>query len=208
MLNRALLAMTFLLAISCPVTLAGSAEKPQDIPAASREKLEDIFARVADKLWTQTDDAWHSHRLDVCIGLYRFIVEIDPKFVEAYDQGAWLIWSDGRDAEAKALYLRGIAANPDGYELLFDFGMFYYNKKDFRNAEAQFKAATSKSAPAMVWKMLAHSQEKQGNRRAALDTWRKVKELDPSDPAADRGIAQNQDTEPHTQQAEPDAPRP
>jgi tetratricopeptide (TPR) repeat protein len=162
---------------------------PRDLPKESRDKLEDVFARVADGLWLKTDETWHQGRLDVTAGLCRFIVEIDPSFVEAYDIGAWLLSSDGRFGDAEALYMKGIAANPNNYVPFFDFGMYYDQRKDFAKAEKYFQEATTRSAPTFVWRMLAHMREKIGDHRGALDVWRKVKEMDPSDPAADGGIA-------------------
>lgn len=173
------------------IVLAPHAAASDDVPPASRQKLENLFAKVADNLWTESDKYWHEGRLDVCVGIHRLIVEIDPTFVEAYDIAAWLLSSDGRDAEAEALYRRGVAANPNRWEPAFDFGMFYYQKKDFNNAEKCLAQSTTKSAPTYVWKMLAHSQEKQGKYGPALETWVKVKSLDPNDPVVDNAIARN-----------------
>jgi tetratricopeptide (TPR) repeat protein len=166
-------------------TMAGAREMPKE----SRDKLESVFARVADDLWLKTDEAWHDGRLDVIAGLCRFIVEIDPSFLEAYNIGAWLLDSDDRFGEAEALHRKAIAANPDRYEPFFEIGMFYDQKKDYVNAEKYFREATARSAPTFVWRMMAHMREKTGDHHGALDAWETVKKMDPADAMADSGIA-------------------
>lgn len=151
-------------------------------PAESISKLEDIFAKVADNLSMEIESAWHEGRLDVCIELSRLVVEVDPSYVEAYGNGAWLLSSAGKDAEAVALYKKGIAANPNRYEVYFELGMYYYRKKDFANAEVNFSAATKHAPPAFVWKILAHSLEKLGRLEDSLAAWDKAKAIDPKDP--------------------------
>jgi len=153
-----------------------------DMPAESRSKLEGVFRRTADILWDDTEIAWHAGRHDVCINMHRLITEMDPTFIESYDVGAWLLDSAGRRQEAIAFYNKGIAANPDRYELYFDLGMLYYGGKDHSNAELNFSAAVDRSAPPSVWKMLAHTQEKLGKLSEALAAWEKVRQMNPSDP--------------------------
>ena len=178
------LAVVIWLAIA-PAWAGAEAARP---PAESMAKLENIFAAVADGLWTASDEAWHVGRHDVSIELCRMIVEIDPAFADAYSVGALLLASAERDAEAVAMYERAIAALPGQYAPRFDLGMHYYGQKEYAKAEKQFSEAVKASAPAHVWKMLAHSREKLGRLPDALAAWDKVRELTPSDPVIESNV--------------------
>jgi tetratricopeptide (TPR) repeat protein len=116
------------------------------------------------------------------------ITNLDPSFTEAYSLGAWLLWSAGRDTEAIAVYRKAIAANPKNWEPAFDFGMYWYGKRNFAEAESNLALATQNSAPSTVWKMLAHAREKLGRLPEALAAWDKVKELDRSDPVIEQNV--------------------
>lgn len=178
------LILVVLVLISAPAVIAAN-----DLPKQSRDKLEDVFASVVDGLWAKTDEAFDEGRFDVSAGLCRFIVEIDPTFMEAYDIGAWMLDSDGRPGEAEALYMKNISANPKSYKPYFDLAMFYDQKRDYTKAEEYFRQATTHSAPTLVWRMLAHMREKLGDHGGALEVWETVKKMDPSDTFADPGIA-------------------
>ena len=173
----------------CAAAVAARCAVPQDMPAESRSKLESVFRQTVDILWEDTDIVWHEGRHDVCIRLHRLIVEMDPTLIESYDLAAWLLDSADQEQEAIALYRKGIAANPDSYELYFDLGMLYRGKKDDRNAELNFIAATDRSVPAFVWKTLAHSRERLGKLSEALAAWEKAKALDPSDRVIEPNMA-------------------
>jgi len=152
-----------------------------------------VFRNVADGLWKASEDAWHLGRHDICIELHRVTVEVDPTFAEAYSNAAWLMWSAGRDAEAIAMYQRNIEFNGKDYDPHFDLGMYYYGKKVYLDAEANFAEATRHSAPSQVWKMLAHTREKLGRYEDALETWESVRRMDPHDPVIDQNVRRIQE---------------
>jgi len=96
---------------------------------------------------------------------------------------AWLLWSMDRDDEAVALYDKGIAANPDTYELYYEKGFYFMTRrKDLKAAIPLLETAVSKpDCDPIVRHSLAHAYEKTGQLQKALDMWNRAAD-DPKNP--------------------------
>ena len=151
-----------------------AARKPVTLKEAVVQ-VDGITGRVVDQLWVQVDKYWHDGDYNRIVELCRLCVEADPHFLEAYSAGAWLLWSLDRTGEADAFLKQGVAANPNRYDLHFDFGSHLVRTKRDRDALPYLQAATRhKNAPAQAWSVLAHCYRRLGRLDEALATWQTV----------------------------------
>jgi tetratricopeptide (TPR) repeat protein len=189
-----------------------AAPKPQEQPTLAQ--LEDAYAEVsrsiADLLWAKTEDYWHRGRYDDVIAICYRIVDLDPAFEDVYLSAAWLIWSKKTPQaykEAAALYERGISANPDSWEIPYECGAFFYlwhmrlAKKMTppqaakaavpylrRAARLVDRGNASKEDRVKVWRAFGHALRTAGQRDAAIRVFKRVLEINPTDPVADREL--------------------
>ena len=136
-----------------------------------------ILSGVVDKLWAQNDVYWHDGDYPRIIAQDKIIVQADPQFIECYNTGAWLMWSDGANADAEAFYQQCIRDNPGTSAAYYDYGEFLYNHLH-RYAQARQVFARSAALPdagVLDWRMLAHSYEKLGQYDKAVVVWRRIK---------------------------------
>jgi tetratricopeptide (TPR) repeat protein len=92
----------------------------------------------------------------------------------------------GETARAIQVYQRGIRLNPNRYDLYYDLGFAYFNKRQYEQALPYLeKAVQFANAPAFVWKTLAHCYERLERYQQSLRAWEKAKQLDPSDGAVE-----------------------
>ena len=156
--------------------------------SSSPAQVDGIVSAVVDKLWAQNDLYWHVGDYPRIIALDRIITQADPHFVDAFNTGAWLMWSDGLDSDAQAFYELAVRDNPDDPAAYYDYGMFLFNHRhDYPAAIRVYRQDVQRAAPGVLdWRMLAHSYEKAGDWTQAVATWRQIKVLwphgDPRDP--------------------------
>jgi tetratricopeptide (TPR) repeat protein len=174
-LRRKMRAVAVVLAV---ILLAGVGARA-DIPAASRETLEDVFTAVRDGLWQENDRFWHAGDFERCIAAVRLVTELDPHDTEAFSNGSWLMWNQGRSDEAEAFLIRGLALNRDVDDLYFDLGFFYYNAGRFSEAIDCLEPAAAMKTHWRTWHMLAHAYEHAGDKSAALNIWLMMEARDP-----------------------------
>ena len=179
-------------ALAAAIAFAGPVEardEPKSIPQASLQLIEDVFARTADLLWEKSDEYFHNGCFERSIALLRLVVEMDPTDVEAFSVAAWLMDSKDRPAEALAFLKRGLALNPNRYELYADLGRYYYQAKDYAKAADYFeKAVKFKDCPEVLWHMLAHSYENGGQIEKSVETWQHAAALEPDNPVVKNNL--------------------
>ncbi len=151
-----------------------------------------IISGVVDTLWNQTDHYWHEGDYPRIIALDRIITEADPQFLEAYSNGGWLMDSLGRRQDAEAYYTLGVRRNLHSEYASRNLGFFYFNTKhDYPAAAQAFRhAVQQRDADLNVWKMLAHSYEKDGQWDAAVETWQQARARFPQGLSVDRLLAE------------------
>jgi tetratricopeptide (TPR) repeat protein len=181
-----------LLALVCAAGLwaaGASGEGPSPISAAdAEERVAEARDFLTDMLWANTEQHWHEGRWEDCIRLCRQIVEVDPRFVEAYNGAAWMLWNLDRDEEALEMYHAGIAANDERYEIYHDFGMYYFIHDKWNLAAEQFRKSVECGAPMYYQHMLPNALERGGRRHEALSEWRELLKRFPEDPIAGKHI--------------------
>jgi tetratricopeptide (TPR) repeat protein len=167
------------------VLLAGPAE------AARREKPARVLPshqridRAVDQLLTQTDVFWHRGDYDSVRACYAMITDLDPTYVEGWQNYGWVLWSTlSRDDAAMRVFLRGLAYNPNEYDLYFEIGNLEYHRRHFLSAAQWLAKATDRNAPQMVWHFRAHCLEYAGEIDKAKAMWRTIIRRFPNDAPA------------------------
>lgn len=168
------LAAVLLAAGSC--SASGTPEHP---PREVLERLGEVFAVTRDTLWELNDVFWHRGDYERCIANTRLIAEIDPRDVEAYESGAWLMQNQFRDDEAEAFLRKGLRLNPDVYDLYFALGYFLYMHLRYEESLQYLETAASFEAPFFVWHQLAHAYEHAGLTGESLNIWLQREFMDP-----------------------------
>lgn len=147
-------------------------------PRVSQKTIEE----VADALALRTDHYWHRGDYDSVAFMYEMVVKLDPGDVTSWSNWAWITWAGlNNDPKAEEILKKGLAANPNRYELYEELGQFYYRLKRYKEARDTFKKAVAfKDAPPLVWNQYAHALEKSGDVPAAASTWRTLQKRYPS----------------------------
>jgi pentatricopeptide repeat protein len=157
----------------------GVSTRASDVSSDTQDEIQadGILSSVVDHLWSQTDDYFHDGDFPRIVALMRIIVSIDPHFVDAFNTGAWIMWSMGDDNDATAFYQQDVQSNPLDSDAYYDYGFFLYNHlHNFPGAVAVFTADIANAdAGILDYRMLAHSYEKEGRWDRALEVWRRIK---------------------------------
>ncbi len=164
--------------------------RAENAPAKTRiavpQKSQGLFEIAADILFGLTDRYWHEGDHESCMRLMYAAVFLDPSFADAWTSLAWLTWSNGRTQEAESIYRAGLAANPNRYEVWFEFGFHYYRLKKYDLAASYFARARSfRDCPLRSARMHAHALEKAGDLPGALKVWQELLAVD-TDPVVRR----------------------
>ena len=184
---------TICLLLLCAAALCAAPPAPQKLKPVTAAEADQRVAEtrdfLANMLWAHTEEHWHVGEWEECIRLCRQIVALDPHFLEAYNGAAWMLWNLDRDNEAIAVYRAGIAANPDQYEIYHEFGMYYYQRKQWDQAAEQFRKSVETGAPMYFQHMLPNVLDRAGRKQEALKEWRALLKRFPDDPIAKQHIA-------------------
>lgn len=186
MFSRIAVKIACVLVASACVTapLPSHAQKPSQSPGGQAE-AEQILDTIVEKVWALTDLHWHKGEYCHIVNICKISAAADPTNVDAYGNGAWLLWSMDRDAEAIEVYKQGLKANPKSYYMYDEIGYYYYNrKKDYPLAiEYLGKASQMPDCKLSTIHTLAHAYEKSGNLQMSAKTWERAAK-DPNDTAA------------------------
>jgi len=174
-----------LLIVGCAVMLSMGWTQAQP-PEAVQRKLTALRQLTEFRLVQLADEYWHEGLHYKTMALMFVLLEYDPRDVENISGLAWLLDGYGETARAIQVYQRGIRLNPNRYDLYYDLGFAYFNKRQYEQALPYLeKAVQFANAPAFVWKTLAHCYERLERYQQSLQAWEKAKQLDPSDGAVD-----------------------
>ncbi|MCX7992555.1 MAG: tetratricopeptide repeat protein [Fimbriimonadales bacterium] len=174
-----------LLIVGCAL-LIGMGGAQANPPEAVQRKLTALRQLTEFRLIQLADEYWHDGRHYKTMALMFVLIEYDPYDVENISGLAWLLDGYGETARAIQVYQRGIRLNPNRYDIYYDLGFAYYNKRQYEQALPYLeKAIGFANVPQYVWKTLAHCYERLGHLEKSLRAWEKAKELDPSDGAVE-----------------------
>jgi hypothetical protein len=196
--NRARVDLVFLASALLGVTLlCAAAAAGERLKMASQEEKDPtelaLFPRgawvrplafgfnelVADAAWLRALQYYGEHRITdrrypYLETLFQTVTDLDPRFVNAYIFGALTLAEDeGQLERGLTLLQRGMAANPESWWLVFEYGFLQYihgNDPD-RAGHWLARAARMADSPAWVRRLAAHASAKAGNRETAIALW-------------------------------------
>ncbi|MFN3690589.1 MAG: tetratricopeptide repeat protein [Fimbriimonadales bacterium] len=177
-----------LLIVGCAL-LMGAGWTQATPPEAVQRKLNAIRELTEYRLVQLADEYWHDGAHYKTMALMFVLLEYDRRDVENIGSLAWLLDGYGEHARAIQVYQRGIRLNPNRYDLYYDLGYTYFNKRQYAQALPYLEKATSfANAPQYTWKTLAHCYERLGQLEKSIEAWEKAKQLDPSDGAVELNL--------------------
>lgn len=123
-------------------------DRPQGVQIFT-EMIGEVRTILASYIFIRADMYHHERegktdwRSDaVTLPLHRLVTALDPKFVQAYDFGAYQLAVNFKKTREGIKFLReGLHYNPDSFALHFTMGNIYYNRKDFKTAIKWHKKA-------------------------------------------------------------------
>lgn len=105
---------------------------------------------------------------------------LDPKFMAVYEYGAVVlptVSDTDEDEAAIALLKKGIAANPEAWQLCQHLGYIYWQRKDYGAAsEAYGAGARLKGAPAWMKAMQASMQARGEDAQLAREIYQRMRD--------------------------------
>ena len=138
-------------------------------PFGGGEENYDYFLRMSDK-------AFHLGDYERAIACHRAIIALEPDAIESYGVAAWLLWSLGKGDDATALVERGIASNPDDWQMLNEAAQHFDLRKITARPAPLYKRALEllpKDEPnQMLRRRYAHAAEKSGDLATSIEVWR------------------------------------
>jgi hypothetical protein len=136
---------------------------------------------LADLGWLAAIQYYGKHRQEnrrypLAPHLFEVITEADPRFRNAYIFGALVVAEDGNLAAAERLLQRGVARNPESWELAFELGFFQaVYRRDWPAAGRAFRQAAARpGAPEYVTRFAAAACERADRPDAARRLWERV----------------------------------
>lgn len=155
-------------------------------PFGGGEENYDYFLR-------RSDEAFHAGDYERAIACHRAIIALEPDAVDSYGVAAWLLWSLGKDADATALLDRGVATNPNDWEMMDEAGQHFDLRKMTARSAALYKRALElipKDEPnQMLRRRYAHAAEKSGDLAASVATWRALAQDFPTEAVNQNNLA-------------------
>ena len=119
---------------------------------------------LADIAWLQAIQYYGKHRMGdrrypLAEHLFDVITRIDPGFRSAYVFGALVLEEETRELDqSRALFARGMRANPDDWMIAFQRGFLEYLRGDASIGAVQMQRASRiRGAPAYVARLAAHA---------------------------------------------------
>lgn len=164
---------------------ADGVEAPLVLPRAAilRPLLLGFHPMVADLYWLRTIQYFGAHmqageQLPDLYRLVDLVTSLDPHFVEAYELGGLFLSIGKRFPEAIAIYEKGIAANPERWELPYDLGRLYFlDLKDEVQALRWWEVTNRLTGrPDYIPRFLARLSAKTGSLETAFELWKAMYE--------------------------------
>jgi len=137
---------------------------------------------AADVAWLRGVQYYGEHRLtdqkfDRIGHVMEIVGELDPRFTQPYVFGAFVLAQELKQPERGIELLeRGMAANPESWELAFEAGFLHYVcRRDYAAAARYFaRASRMPGHPEYVERFAAFASERSGNRGVAVLLWKRV----------------------------------
>ncbi len=139
---------------------------------------------IADAYWLSTVQYYGEHlksdgRFDSLAAMLDLVTELSPRFVRAYQFGAYALLDAGEGQKAYGLLQRGWRRNPDAWQLAAAAGMLVYMYGEGETkvqiaADWYRQAAAVAGSPDYVSRLAATLLQKGGERDKAITMWAQV----------------------------------
>ena len=138
------------------------------------ETLADLLYIWSIQYYSNYEDATRYDYLDQVFG--GAITELDPRYVEPYLVGSLIMSMEAKDPQrALRLFDKGLALNPDNWELAYWAGWEYYGLKNYAGARDYWaRASRMPKAPPQLMRLAAKMLELEGDVGAALREYRAI----------------------------------
>lgn len=144
-------------------------------PEGQQQVADAILTEAVEELWQEADKHFEKGEYNHTVNLCRVVVQGDPRNVEAFSDGAYLLWSTGQNDAAVSFLKQGLAGNSDNYYMYDELGAFFSIRlKDYPHAVSYYEQAVKYKCPFFTWTNLAHSYEKLNQWDQAVKTWEKA----------------------------------
>lgn len=157
---------------------------------SSQSQVDGITSRIVDNLWSYSDVYFHDGDYNRIISLCRLISEADPSFDEAYENAAYLLWSQGDTQSADRFLQYGLKRSKDQLTLLLEFGR-HLNATKRPDAAIPYlkRASLMPQAGPLVFVQLGHCYEKVKQYDKAVATWSTLVKKFPDFPSGPPNLA-------------------
>ncbi len=150
--------------------------------ATARQASLGYETAAADLAWLRAIQYYGEHRMTdqnySRIGqLMQIVTELDPRFLQPYVFGAFVLAQEMRQPERGLdLLHRGLRANPDSWELAFKIGFLHYVCAHDVPAAARYFAWSARlpGHPDYAERFAAFANERAGNTQVAILLWKEV----------------------------------
>ena len=138
------------------------------------ETLADLLYIWSIQYYSNYEDATRYDYLDQVFG--GAITELDPRYVEPYLVGSLIMSMEAKDPQrALQLFDKGLALNPDNWELAYWAGWECYGLKNYACARDYWaRASRMPKAPPQLMRLAAKMLEREGDVGAALREYRAI----------------------------------
>jgi tetratricopeptide (TPR) repeat protein len=130
---------------------------------------------------------------------------LDPKLIESYTVGAYWLRELHKDSEAEQFLREGLRQNPQSYEIMFELGRGYFDKRDYDRARNVLEMALQRwreqenpkppeqqdrFVAEQIVNYLARVEDRAGNRERSITWLELLKKISPNPGQIDRRIAE------------------
>lgn len=169
----------------CGLLLTSALYAQSSVPAATQKKMDVLWKRAEYRMVVIGDHYWHDGFHYHLMRMLFVLAEVNPKNVETFSNLGYILDSYGQSKRAFQVYDRGIAENPNEFDLYLDAGFWQFQKGNYAQATRYLeKAITFKNAPVIVFKTLAHTYERMGETDKSIKMWEQTVRRFPNDAAS------------------------
>ena len=137
------------------------------------------------RLLKKADDFWHEGDYEAVASTYYVITDLDPTYMEGWQNYGWLLWSGlQRDDAAMRVFRRGLEYHPDTWEMYFEIAYLEQHLGHYASAAQWYAKATNFDAPRYVWHARAHALEFAGMVDKSKAMWKTIIAKFPDNPVA------------------------
>lgn len=158
----------------------------------SKERLDEIWGYVGDRMVTQSDIWFEFGDFPTVVKALRIKLELDPSDFEAVTDLGWMLENIDQDAEALTVYRIYRRDFPNLADSPFPEAQFFFRKKLYAKVPAILEPSLELFPHANSYRALAHAYERMGLLSDSERVWKLLIARQPADEAAPVNLARVQ----------------